>query len=196
MNKLSVDVNAAEEQAALAFMRDDFNQCFEQMRYYDNQIVGIFKFLFVVYTFLTGVVTALYQYFLGTAPTMKTPAVVTLGVGLLLGMFLYAILIRNRIYFVKAARYINMQRVFFMKIKPLGFENAVPMYDQPDRPRHFNWISSQSWMIYMVAFLNAMVFYMISLFSRSFSSLAGAAIAFSVFCIQIAAAVIVLKLRD
>ncbi len=44
-----------------AFLARDFNQCFEQMRYYDGQLWDICKFAFTAYTVLIGVAVGLYQ---------------------------------------------------------------------------------------------------------------------------------------
>jgi len=185
-----------QEQAALNFLNSDFNQCFEQMRYYDNQIVSIFKFMFVAYTFLTGVVTSLYQYFVTKEMNLQLPAILTLSVALLLGIFIFAIILRNRVYFVRVARYLNEQRALFLEFHPLGFENNTHMYTRSDQPLYFNWWSSQSWLIYIVACLNSMVLLVIGLFLATHFWKIYAGIAFFFLIIQITLAVFILKARE
>lgn len=46
--------------AARNFLENDFNQCFEQVRHYDTQIVDIFKFLATFYTTVAGIAIGLY----------------------------------------------------------------------------------------------------------------------------------------
>ncbi|MBN1594774.1 hypothetical protein JW933_02500 [candidate division FCPU426 bacterium] len=180
------------EQAALSFLLQDFNQCFEQMRYYDGQMISIFRFIFVAYTFLTGVVTSLYQYYGNHHLQLQMPAVITLSVALALGVFSFAIIIRNRIYFVRVARYINEQRAMFLAWKPMGFENQARMYIRPEQPLYFNGWSSQSWLLYIMAFLNAMVLLAIGFFTCGFSW-GVYLLAALIFTLQLLAAVWTLK---
>jgi hypothetical protein len=182
--------------ASLQFLYHDFDQCFEQMRYYDNQIISIFKFVFVTYTFLTGIVTSLYQFFAAKALDLYLPAILTLSVGLVLGVFIFAVILRNRIYFVRTARYVNEIRELFLMHKPLGFENHTQMYTRYDEPRYFNWLSSQSWLIYIVAFLNSMVLFVIGLFAGAYPVAIYTFMALFFFAIQIASAVVALKARE
>lgn len=86
---------------------------------------------------------------------MALPALAVLSVGLLLGLFMFTLLIRNRVYFVQVARYVNEQRGLFLSYKPLGFENAAKMYTDYFQPSYFNWRSSQAWFMYLIAFLNS-----------------------------------------
>ena len=120
----------------------------------------------------------------------------TLSVGLLLGIVIFAVIIRNRIYFVRMARYVNELRELFLQHKPLGFENHTRMYTRSDEPYYFNWLSSQSWLIYIVAFLNAMVLFVIGLFASAYPLGIYAALALFFFAIQIAAAILALQARE
>lgn len=50
------------QSASVNFLERDFNQCFEQIRYYDSQIVNIFKHLITFYTTIAGISIGLFQF--------------------------------------------------------------------------------------------------------------------------------------
>lgn len=146
-----------QEKEALKFLERDFNQSFQQMRHYDAQIFDILKFMFTAYSVLIGVALGLYQFGLKENKDLSLPAIAALTVGLILGLFMFALTIRNRVYFVQVTRYINEQRGFFLKYNPLGFENKSKMYTNHEQPPYFNWRSSHSWLCYIIAALNSIL---------------------------------------
>src|SRR5256885_13447222 len=109
------------EKEALKFLDRDFNQCFQQLRHYDSQILEVCKFAFFGYSTLIGAALGLYQFGLKEHLTLAAPINGILGTGLVLGIFFFALGIRNRVYFVQVARYINEQRQLFLALHPLGF---------------------------------------------------------------------------
>lgn len=139
---------------ALKFLERDFNQCFQQMRHYDAQIFDVLKFMFTAYSALIGVSIGLYQFGLKEGKDLSSPAIAAVVIGLMLGLFMFALTVRNRVYFVQVVRYVNEQRGFFLKYNPLGFENKSKMYTNHEHPPYFNWRSSHSWLCYIVATLN------------------------------------------
>lgn len=147
-----------QEKEALKFLDRDFNQCFEQMRHKDSQIFDILKFMFTAYPVLIGVSLGLYQFGLEKNVALDLPAIAALSVGLVLGLSMFALAIRNRVYYVKVVRYINEQRGLFFKYKPLGFVNKSTMYTNHTQPPFFKWHSSQTWLAYIIAFLNSTLF--------------------------------------
>lgn len=146
------------EQESLKFLSNDFNQCFQERRHYDNQIVNILKFSFTGYTGIIGLVLGAYKYGLEKSIDFSIPAIAVLAVGFISGLLLFAITIRNRAYFVIVSRYINEQRHHFFKLKPLDFKNYTGMYTNYTQPPYFNWRSSQSWIFYTLALLNGTLF--------------------------------------
>lgn len=146
-----------QEKEALKFLERDYNQCFQQMRHYDAQIFDILKFMFTAYSALIGVAVGLYQFGLKEGKDLSAPAIAALTVGLLLGVFMFFIVVRNRVYFVQVARYVNEQRDLFFKLKPMGFENKSKMYTNHGQPPYFNWRSSQSWLLYIIGTLNSVL---------------------------------------
>jgi hypothetical protein len=142
-------------EASCKFLENDFNQCFEQMRYYDSQIFEIVKHSFVVYSGLLGLSLTLYKLGLDNEKDFSFPAMAMLIVGVLFGLYLFALVVRNRVYFVLVTRYLNEHRSHFLKMGPLKFENLTKMYTNREQPPYFNWLSSQSWYMYLMATLNS-----------------------------------------
>ncbi len=139
-----------------SFLLADFNQCFEQMRHYDNQQTSILKFILSGYTALFGGAFALYKVFTDNLQIYTFLAIFLLF-GFLSGVLLLASLVRNRAYIVVVARYINANRGLFLSKKPLGFENPTGMYTTHNVP-FFNPMSLHSFMIYFVSFFNSSIF--------------------------------------
>jgi len=151
-NKIKFDMGEASR-----FLERDFNQCFEQMRYYDNQQWQICKFAFTDYTAAIGAAVGLYQLSLDRQMNLVTAALAILAVAAVLGIFLLALTVRNRVYYVLVTRYVNEHRQHFLEQKPLGFQNQTRMYTNPAQPPYFNWRSSQAWFLYTISFLNSVL---------------------------------------
>lgn len=149
------DKNPELQKAAVGFLQSDFNQCFDQVRYYDAQIVDVFKFLAIFYTTIAGIAVSLYQYSVDKGINIKAALISGLIVAFLFGLCMFFLIVRNRIYFVFGMRYINEQRGLFLSVKPLGFENKSKMYINYKKPPFFNALSSQSWWLYIVGILNS-----------------------------------------
>jgi len=143
------------QEMAVGFLENDFNQCFDQVRYYDSQIVDIFKFLATFYTTVAGIAIGLYQFSIEKKIDLGIALISGLSVAFLFGICMFFLIVRNRVYFVFCMRYINEQRGFFLSSKPLGFENKTKMYTDYKKPPFFNMLSSQSWWLYVVALLNS-----------------------------------------
>ena len=156
MIEQSEEISISEKEA-LKFLERDFEQCFQQMRHYDSQIVGILKFMFTAYSALIGIAIGVNEISFSETHDLSMAVTATLSVGLILGLFMFALTIRNRVYFVLVTRYINEHREFFLRGNPLGFENKTKMYTNITQPPYFHWRSSQAWFSYIVAFLNAVL---------------------------------------
>ncbi|MBL7196395.1 MAG: hypothetical protein ISS64_08915 [Desulfobacterales bacterium] len=143
------------QDASVSFLEHDFNQCFEQVRYYDAQIVDIFKFLATFYTTVAGIAVGLYQFSIEKKLDLVPGLISGLSVAFLFGVCMFFLIVRNRVYFVFCMRYINEHRDFFLSAKPLGFENKSRMYTDYKKPPFFNILSSQSLWLYVVAILNS-----------------------------------------
>jgi len=146
-----------QEKEALKFLDRDFNQCFQQMRHYDSQIFEICKFSFTAYTAIIAVALGLYQFSGKEQVDFSITIGAILGVGSLFGFFLFALTVRNRVYFVQVARYINEQRDLFLSLRPLGFSNTSRMYRNASMPPFFSPRSSQAWYMYLSGVMNGVL---------------------------------------
>src|ERR1700730_8470400 len=146
------------EKETAKFLDRDFQQCFAQMRHYDDQIINVCTFTFTAYASVLGASLALYKYGIENGLDYRWAASEILLVGLLVGIFLFSLAIRNRVYYVVVTRDINEHRAFFLAKKPLGFEDKTRMYTNPKQPPFFHWRSSQSLLLYVLATLNALIF--------------------------------------
>jgi len=158
-------MSETKEDEAIKFLQRDFDQCFEQMRHYDSQINSICKFIWTAYTALFAFVIGCYKYALDNqqyASETRLASIAALIVALALGLCLYGIIVRNRVYFVLMARYINEHRGFFLKVQPLGFPNDSGNYEEWEKVPYFNPMSSQSFFMYITCFLNGVIVAMIS----------------------------------
>jgi hypothetical protein len=144
-----------QEKEIAKFLDRDFNQCFQQMRYYDGQIVDICKFAFTSYIAVAGGALALYKYGMEKNINYTLPAVAVLCLVAVFGFILLGLVVRNRVYFVLMARYLNEHRAFFLKDKPLEFANKSHMFTDYMEPPYLRWLSSQLWVIYSIVLLNA-----------------------------------------
>lgn len=185
-----------EEKEALKFLERDYNQCFQQMRHYDAQIFDILKFMFTAYTALIGVALGLYQFGLKEAKDFSAPAIGALVVGLLIGLFMFALSIRSRVYFVQIVRYINEQRGFFYQFKPMGFEDKVKMYTNHKQPPYFNWRSSHLWLNYIISVLNSILLGVLLyiVLPCSWKTVIGGTLL--LFIVQLIIAIVYLKTRE
>jgi ABC-type branched-subunit amino acid transport system permease subunit len=185
---------------AAKFLERDFNQCFQQMRHYDSQIWEICKFIFGAYTVLLGAAIGVLKFSHENTNTDFSPvAIVIISVGFLIGIFMYCLTIRNRVYFVFVTRYINEHRRLFLSSHPLGFLNESGLYTNPKQPPFFDWKSSQMWLAYLIALLNSiLITFMFFSKKMEYSSIGyyPFVLLFSVFLIQIAIAAIYLKSRE
>ena len=171
-----------QEREALKFLERDFNQCFQQMRHYDSQIFDILKFMFTAYTALIGVALGLYQFGVKEKIYLIPPAIAALIIGLVLGAFMFYLVLINRAYYVRVARYINEQRNLFLSFKPLGFENISRMYTNEKQP-YFSRESSQIWLAYIIGALNStllgvLLFILLALYSYKWLIVIGGGLAF------------------
>lgn len=139
------------------FLECDFNQCFTQMRRYEELIWDICKFTFTGYTAILGVAIGLYRFSIESKTNLTPSAVAVLAVGFLIGLCMFFLIVRNRVYFVRVTRYVNEHRAHFLRGNPLGFENKSGMYTDCTQPPYFRWNSSQMIVAYVVAFLNSIL---------------------------------------
>ncbi len=186
---ISVDAEAEK------FLARDFTECFAQMRHYDTQIWNICKFAVTAYTALIGIAIGFYQYTLEKGTNLIPMAVAALAVALAFGLFMFFLVIRNRVYFVLVTRYINEHRGFFLARRPFGFPNVARMYTNPNQPPYFNWRSSQSFFVYLIEAMNSFLAATLVFLSCQQWNWAIAASA-AAFLAQLVAGIVYLKSRE
>lgn len=147
-----------KEKINTSYLIADFEQCFEQMRHYDRIELVIIRSAFTVYLAVIGGGSTLYQWGIERNLDLKTLIGILMFIGFILGTIFLGILVRNRCYFVKVARYVNEQRNLFLKNNILGLENLSKMYTDFRNPAYFNWFSIYSWLMYLLCFLNSLLF--------------------------------------
>lgn len=148
------------EKAGIEFIRVDFSECFQQMRHYEVTLINTCKFAFFGYSSVSAAALGLYEFGIEKNTDLRSLASIILLVGLPVGLLLFLIAVRNRVYFVRVTRYINEIRGIFIKYKPMGFENESQNYidyDKPDKPAFFNPYSSQLMFCHIIAFLNSVL---------------------------------------
>lgn len=139
------------------FLERDFNQCFQQLRDYSQQMWDITKFTFTAYASLLGIALGAYKLAAEQNVDLKIPVTAALGAGSLVGFFMFGLLTRNRVYFVTIARYINSHRKHFFDISPESTRFARGFYDNPNYPKFVNVFSSHAFISYIVAALNSIL---------------------------------------
>jgi hypothetical protein len=83
-------------------------------------------------------------------------------------------IVRLRLYFTVVARYINEQRYFFLRDKPLNFENNSGMYVNYKYPQPYDGLSSHMISMYLIVGLNSIAVWVIASFITLWLSIGGA----------------------
>jgi hypothetical protein len=144
-------------------LKSDFSQCFAQMRHYDSHCISMINFIFGGYA---AVVVAVFS-FLIEEPITKLRLVGIFALFTLAwtaGSLLLTFLVRNRVSFISAARYVNEIRGKYLQTNPLGVENKTGMPTSFDKPLLFNPRSTHMTLMYFVALFNS-IFLASSLFT-------------------------------
>jgi len=164
--KVSIDRKTNKETFthSIELLKIDFQECFNQMRHYDNLIwqvtAGILS--------LDAAILAVIFNLLDSKETVKPvlplfiSSVIALG-GLIIGLFALYFILKTRIYYVKVARYVNEVREQYLKENPLGIRNQAGLYTNPSFPKIANFKSSQLVPSYILILINSF-FFLLGLF--------------------------------
>ncbi|HLO13449.1 MAG TPA: hypothetical protein VK206_01375 [Anaerolineales bacterium] len=148
---------------ATAFLGRDYEQVFDQLRYYDTQMWDIFKFSFAqLIASIAGVWTIFSLANGKDAPEVlkaqwELVSAAILIISFIFGMLAIQLIMRNRVYFSDAARYINDQRGFFLASKPIGFSNRSNFYTDPTYPKSFDKDSTQYVWVVVLSWVGALI---------------------------------------
>ncbi len=138
-------------------LKTDFQQCFQQMRHYDSIFLSIVKFMFTGYAAVftaTGGILGL-QLSSGIAWTGITILLFFTGFA---GMLLLFLLLRNRIYYVRVARFVNEVRHTYINQKVMGIQNIAGLYADPRSPKAMNPMSTQLIILYFILICNSLFY--------------------------------------
>ena len=139
----------------VTFLGKDFEQCFEQMRHYDSQIIDLGKFAFTAYPTIVGAAVAIYKYGLANKTDYSVVAGMIPLVAFFPGLFLLWHMVRTRICFAQVTRYINEVRRSYLVGQPMKVTNESGMYADPKVPPYMDRGSSQLSFMYIMTILNS-----------------------------------------
>lgn len=138
-------------------LKIDFQQCFQQMRHYDSIFWSTVKFIFTGYAVMftaTGIILEL-ELSSRIAWTGITTLLFFTGFA---GTLLQLVLLRNRIYYVRVARFVNEVRQSYLNKKVMGVQNIAGLYDDPRSPKALNLMSSQLIITYFMIICNSLFY--------------------------------------
>lgn len=179
--------------AAVKFLENDFNQAYEQLRYYDEKILSVCKFMTTIYSGVIALVVGCYKLSLDKGVDMSWACIGLLVPTFIFGLLFFVNLMKCRIYSVMNARYLNEQRHLFLTDKPLGFENKTKMFTDYKKPLFFNMLSSQIFFIYAVSLFNGVLLCLLFYFLVKEINLIIIGISFLSILVQILVSVAYLK---
>jgi hypothetical protein len=151
------EIFSERQKEALKFFSNDFAQCFQQIRHYDNEVSDSLKYTITVYVSIIGLSLGIYQIGVKLSIDLKVPSILMLSLIQLLGLTYFINILKHRVLFVKLTHYINEQRELFFMWMPKEFSNKSGMYTNSAFPNYFKWSSSQLWCSYIIALLNSII---------------------------------------
>jgi len=128
----------------------DFNECFQQMRHYEEAFLNRLEFGFGGLVAVIGATAFLIEHFKATSFALATSGLLLAVSGGMGGLLVFS-LARNRVYFAFVARYVNEIRALYLSKHPEGLANKSGMYSDHRFPKIFDPGSSQSIDIYFLA---------------------------------------------
>jgi hypothetical protein len=135
----------------------DFEQCFEQMRHYDDSFQNTLQFAYTGTVAVARVSGTLLQSYHYTQLNLTILSVI-LGLSWLAGIILVMSLAKNRVYFVMVARRVNeLRNVCFDEDSPYR-ENKAKIYTDPTRPRIADFGSTQFFQVCLTSAFDSFFF--------------------------------------
>lgn len=162
-NRAGTKSNDNYAKEAIAFLGRDYGQIFDQLRYYDTQMWDIFKFSFgQLIASIAGIWTIFSLANGKDAPDILKTQWELVGATILIISFIFSMLavqliLRNRVYFSSAARYINDQREFFLSSRPMGFSNRSNYYTDYQSPKPFDKDSTQYVWVVVLSWISTLL---------------------------------------
>lgn len=186
-----------DKQAVLDLLKTDFQQCFEQMRHYDRIFL---QFVAGIFSFNTAILVILFKLFQNSTKKflfldLKQIWLIILIMALCVGFFSLIFLSRNRLYYVRVARFVNEVRNHYLSIQPLNIANKAKLYVDYKHPKTFSLFSTQVILFYILSILNAFyLFMLVFILTKNFCS--SFILSFVLLIIQVVATLIFLWKSD
>lgn len=146
------------KEGGLKFLLEEFNQCFSQMRHYDDTRLSLAKFAFSFYSAVATISFAIERYFYYEQQTRSIELFLgfLLVLTFLIGLMIIIMLVQNRKYFVLVARQVNSIRKMFLDMVRTGgitFENFL--YIETTKPVASNIRSTHLLLIFLLSLINS-----------------------------------------
>jgi hypothetical protein len=138
-------------------LQSDFQQCFEQMRHYDDAFQGALQFAYTGVVAVAGASGTLLQIWHVNPLNLATVSLVLLFSSLA-GIVILMLLAKNRVYFARVARYVNEIRHLYLQKDPAGIANKAGMFDDVTFPPILDFGSTQTFQIYLVSAFDSFLF--------------------------------------
>jgi len=139
------------------FILEEFNQCYEHMRHYDNVKLSVAKFGFSFYSAIATISFVLERYFY-IEKSVNSVHLFLAGLlcfAYLIGIMLIYILLQNRLYFVKVAKQTNSIRKVCLSQLNFEFKNFLPT--ETSRPYPLNFRSTHILLILLFILVNSIL---------------------------------------
>ncbi len=139
------------------FILEEFNQCYEHMRHYDNVKLSLAKFGFSFYSAIATISFVLERYFYieKSINSVHLFLACLLCLAYLIGIMLIYMLLQNRLYFVKVARQTNSIRKACLCQLNFDFKNFLPT--DTSKPYPLNFRSTHILLILLFILINSIL---------------------------------------
>lgn len=162
-----------EDESQIRFLLEEYGQCFEQLRHYDNARLSVTKFAFSFYSAIATVAFAAHRFLYYDERIHGTDLVIGFLslFAFLVGLILLSMLTRNRQYFVIIGRQINRIRSACLseEAQDSQFKNILPT--DPNIPRAFNLRSTHLLSILLICLINSVALCFAVVFLSSYFDL-------------------------
>ena len=138
-------------------LQSDFEQCFEQMRHYDDAFQNALQFAYTGVVAVAGASGTLLQIWHTTPLNLATVSFVLLF-SWLAGVVVVMSLAKNRVYFAKVARYVNEIRKLYLDKSTSGIANEAGMYTDVRFPPILHWGSTQTLQVFLASAFDSFLF--------------------------------------
>ncbi len=155
--KMHLGSNAKfDKEQSVGFLVSEYEQCFEQMRHYNDISISLTKFAFTGFVAITSGAFALFKYLEGEIYQSTVVGSILL-LTFFVGVIVMTLMLRNRVYFVVVTRQVNSLRNYFLSNMEVDYLKYNVCYTDSDFPRAFSLWSSYTLLLAMVALISGIL---------------------------------------